>query len=97
MTYAFDHNAAADAEDRVGTAAKNLNTALQDLGGKVKQLASSWEGQEHDAYAGVQSKWDSAANEVTQILTEIQRIVGDNSSDVAHMQKGIGTTLTGGA
>lgn len=95
--YQYDAAKAADAEDRVETAARNLETTLGDLDGKVKELASNWEGDEQEAYAGVQAKWDQAAASVTQILVEIRRIIGENTEDVQTMKTGIGSRLTGGA
>ncbi|MCT1513641.1 WXG100 family type VII secretion target [Dietzia cercidiphylli] len=94
--YQYDAAKAADAEDRVETAARNLETTLGDLDGKVKELASNWEGDEQEAYAGVQAKWDNAAASVTQILVEIRRIIGENTEDVQNMKQGIGQRLTEG-
>ncbi|HIW68107.1 MAG TPA: WXG100 family type VII secretion target [Candidatus Dietzia merdigallinarum] len=93
--YQYDAAKAADAEDRVETAARNIETTMTDLDGKVKQLASQWEGDEQEQYAGVQAKWDSAAASVAQILVDIRRIIGENTEDVQAMQKGIGGRLTG--
>ena len=93
--YQYDAAKAADAEDRVETAARNIETTMTDLDGKVKQLASQWGGDEQEQYAGVRAKWDSAAASVAQILVDNRRIIGENTEDVQAMQKGIGGRLTG--
>lgn len=94
--YSYDHSAASDAEDRVGQAASNLGQSVQELADKVRQLASNWEGDEFGAYQGVQSKVDNGSDAITQILSQIQTALGNNTQSVSGMQSQIQNTLTSG-
>ncbi|NMO00481.1 WXG100 family type VII secretion target [Gordonia sp. TBRC 11910] len=94
--YSYDHTAAQHAEQRVETAATNLQSAVDDLEAHVKKLAAAWSGDEHDAYSGVHSKVSRGFESITQVLTQIRQTLGDNSQQVLSMQKGINNTILHG-
>ncbi|GAA1482465.1 hypothetical protein GCM10009624_29050 [Gordonia sinesedis] len=94
--YAYDPVAAQAAEDRVETAATNLQGAVDELRDQIQRLASSWQGDEHDAFSGVQTKVMNGFESITQVLSQIKQAVGDNTQQVMTMQRKIQNTIQSG-
>jgi 6 kDa early secretory antigenic target len=63
-----------------------LESSLSDLGGFVSAVKSSWDGDEMDTYSGIQSKWDSAAATVQEILSAVSKALEANTSSVKDMR-----------
>lgn len=94
--YSYDQNAGRDAEERVAHAATNVEHSIQELADNVRALASSWEGNEQNDYLSVQSKVDNGHHAISQILTQVKTVLGENTSQVAGMQSTISNQLLGG-
>ncbi|GAB17803.1 hypothetical protein GOEFS_039_00370 [Gordonia effusa NBRC 100432] len=94
--YSYDHGAAQQAEERVETAATNLQSAVDELEEHVTKLASAWSGDEHETYSGIHGKVSRGFDSITQVLTQIRQTLGDNSQQVLSMQKGINNTILHG-
>ena len=62
--------------DVTGTAAR-IATRLDDLRRAVTPLAATWEGRAADEYRGRQRQWDTAAADLTRVLADIGRALGD--------------------
>ncbi len=62
--------------DVVGTAAR-ISGRLDDLRRAVTPLAGTWAGQAADEYRARQQQWDTAAADLTRVLGDIGRALGD--------------------
>lgn len=60
--------------------AKGISTALDGLESKVSSLLGQWSGEAQSNYHEAQRKWDKAAAEMQQILTNI----GQKTSEIAN-------------
>ena len=62
--------------DVVGTATR-IAGRLDDLRRAVVPLAATWDGQAADEYRIRQRQWDTAAADLTRVLADIARALGD--------------------
>ena len=62
--------------DVVGTAAR-ITGRLDDLRRAVVPLAAVWEGQAAQEYQGRQRQWDTAAADLTRVLADVGRALGE--------------------
>ena len=65
--------------DVVSTAAR-ISSRLDALRRAVAPLAATWAGQAADEYAARQRQWDTAAADLTRVLGDIGRALGDAES-----------------
>ncbi|MET9203513.1 WXG100 family type VII secretion target [Gordonia sp. NPDC003585] len=91
--YSYDPGAAQAAEERVGSAASNLQGAVDELRDHIQRLAGAWQGGEHDDFSGVQGTVMNGFDSITQILSQIQEAVGENTENVSAMQNRIRQTI----
>lgn len=91
----YDSAVARDAESGLGSTASALEASLADLTGFVNQVCSNWEGDEQVIYKGIQSQWDSAAEEIRSILTQIKSGLGKNTESVDQMRSQVRSSLNG--
>lgn len=96
MSYSYDHTAAAQAEERVGTAAANLQGAVDELAEHMRALSAQWQGGEHEDYASLHNRVNHGFESITHVLHQIQATVADNSHSVASMQQRIANTIQNG-
>jgi 6 kDa early secretory antigenic target len=61
----------------VAATATRIATRLDDLRRAVTPLAGTWEGQAADEYRARQRQWDTAAADLTRVLADIGRALGD--------------------
>lgn len=94
-TYAYDPAAAQAAEDRLETAATNLQGAVDELQDHIKKLAGSWTGEEHESFSGIQQTVMNGFESITQVLSQIKQTVNDNTQQVSAMQQRIQGTIRG--
>jgi early secretory antigenic target protein ESAT-6 len=59
------------AAGQVRTTWAKLESQFQELQGLVNRLATAWQGDDHTAYQAAQKKWDSAAKDLNQGLSDI--------------------------
>ena len=54
----------------------SMNSQLQDLKSYLAPLVSTWEGQAAENYNAKQRQWDTAANDLNEVLAAIGRALG---------------------
>lgn len=70
----------ADAASDIETSSRNIGSQLEDLKDQLKPMVSSWEGEAADGYQEHQNKWDTAAQDLNDILSAIGRAVEDGNN-----------------
>jgi ESAT-6 family protein len=81
-TMRYDFGAIDGARADISATSGNINGKLGDLKSYLAPLVSEWEGSASEAYQAQQAKWDSAANELNQVLEAIGRAVGAGNDDM---------------
>jgi len=84
--FSYDEAVADSAHGDLQSVMSGLQASLDDLSGFVSRVKSNWEGDEMDLYGGVQSKWDSSADTVRQILASVHQALGSTTSSVKDMR-----------
>ncbi|SDP06015.1 Proteins of 100 residues with WXG [Nakamurella panacisegetis] len=84
--FSYNEATAEASSSSIGSVIAGLESTLSDLGGFVAAVKSAWEGDEQDTYAGVQAKWDSAANTVSDILDAVSKSLSTTTSGVKDMR-----------
>lgn len=64
----------------VATTASRISGRLEDLRRAVTPLAAVWEGHAAEEYRTRQRQWDTAAADLTRVLADIGRALGDAES-----------------
>ena len=64
----------------VATTATRISGRLEDLRRAVAPLAAVWEGQAAEEYGTRQRQWDTAAADLTRVLADIGRALGEAES-----------------
>jgi 6 kDa early secretory antigenic target len=93
--YSYDSAVARDAEGGLSGTIASLQGNLDELGGFVNGVCANWEGDEQAIYRGIQSRWDSAAAQVRDILGQIRITLGQTTESVDTMRARVGQTLQG--
>ncbi|WP_433530401.1 WXG100 family type VII secretion target [Micromonospora sp. CA-263727] len=70
-------NAAADS---CGSAAGNLTSELDGLKSGIAPLLATWDGEAREAYFQRQSEWESAANDLRDLLGRIERALRESAT-----------------
>lgn len=70
----------ADAAADIETSFRNIGAQLEDLKAQIKPMVSTWEGEAAQRYQEHQAKWDTAAQELNEILTTIGRAVDEGNN-----------------
>lgn len=70
----------ADAATDIETSSRNITAQLEDLKSQLKPMVSTWEGEAGQRYQEHQAKWDTAAQELNEILTTIGRAVDEGNN-----------------
>jgi len=70
----------ADAATDIETSSRNIGNQLEDLKNSLKPMVASWEGEASDRYQEHQAKWDTAAQDLNDILSTIGRAVEDGNN-----------------
>jgi WXG100 family type VII secretion target len=68
--------ALATARDDVAATAVRIAGRLDDLRRAVTPLAATWEGRAAEEYRARQRQWDTAAADLTRVLTDVGRALG---------------------
>lgn len=77
VDFAAMQQAAAD----IQSAINKLNGDLDQLESDAKPLVETWSGEAQAAYFQRQTAWTSAANELSQMLRDIQKAMVDSTAD----------------
>ena len=64
----------------VASTATRIATRLDDLRRSVTPLAATWQGHAADEYRNRQRQWDTAAADLTRVLGDIGRALGEAES-----------------
>lgn len=64
------------ARDDVAGTARRMNTRLEDLKRMLAPLVATWDGQAAEEYRRTQRQWDTAAADLTAVLTQIGVALG---------------------
>jgi len=91
--YSYDEAVADSAHGDLAGVISGLQAHLEDLSGFVSRVKSNWEGDEQDVYTGIQTKWDSAADTVRQILNSVHQALGSNTGSVKDMRGQVRSAL----
>ncbi|ASW57113.1 WXG100 family type VII secretion target [Plantactinospora sp. KBS50] len=67
------------AADQCSAAAKNLTGELDDLKRGLQPMLASWDGDAQAAYHMRQSEWETAANDLRDLLGKIERSLRDSA------------------
>ncbi|MFV2088612.1 WXG100 family type VII secretion target [Micromonospora sp. LOL_021] len=73
MDIRYDFAALNNAADNCGTAAKNMIQELDGLKTGIQPLVATWEGDAQTAYLTRQAEWESAANDLKDLLNRIEK------------------------
>jgi WXG100 family type VII secretion target len=93
--YSYDSAVARDAEGGLSGTIASLQGSLDELGGFVNGVCSNWEGDEQAIYRGIQTRWDSAAAQVRDILDQIRATLGQTTESVDTMRARVSQSLQG--
>ncbi len=55
----------------IGAQASTLQSTLENLQSRIKPVIAQWDGATSGAYAASQQKWDTAAEDLQQVLAQI--------------------------
>jgi WXG100 family type VII secretion target len=92
--FSYNEATAESASGSLGSVIAGLESSLSDLGGFVASVRSSWDGDEQDTYSGVQTRWDSAAATVQEILSAVSKSLSATTSGVRDMRGQVRSALT---
>lgn len=73
MDIRYDFAALNGAADNCGAAAKNMMSELDGLKTGIQPLVATWEGSAQTAYLARQTEWESAATDLNDLLTRIEK------------------------
>ena len=95
MIVSYDSAAAADAEAGLRATAAQLRQALDALSSSVAAVCGGWEGDEKVLYQDIQRRWDTAAQEIHEMLTRIGNALDANTQAVQQMRRQVQSVLGG--
>ncbi len=77
-----DSAAVSQVEGDIAKAQQFLNQQLEDLQAEVNRLAASWTGEAAEAYQQRQQQWNSATQDMNQILMQIKSALSTANADL---------------
>ncbi|MFY1635097.1 WXG100 family type VII secretion target [Solwaraspora sp. WMMB335] len=80
MDIRYNFAALNGAADNCGTAAKNMMAELDGLKTGIQPLVATWEGDAQSAYLTRQAEWESAANDLKDLLTRIETALRESAA-----------------
>jgi len=66
----------ANAQQSVASTSQQMNAQLEDLKRQLAPLVATWSGQAAEDYQAKQRQWDTSANDLNQVLTQIGVALG---------------------
>lgn len=82
-----NHGSLDQASQDLTTAAKDIEARLDRLEGELKPLQSDWSGQAKEAYRRAKAEWDSAINEMVQLLAKTGQTVSSSNQEYLQADK----------
>lgn len=83
VDFAAMQQAAADIQSGIN----KLTSDLDQLNSDAQPLVSTWSGEAQAAYFQRQTTWTNAANDLTQILRDIQRALVESTQDYSATER----------
>ena len=84
--FSYNEATAESSHGDLGSVISGMEASLADLGGYVSSVKGAWDGDEMEAYAGIQAQWDTAAATVQEILTSVRGALGSTTTSVKDMR-----------
>jgi WXG100 family type VII secretion target len=75
------------AAGHIDTAINSLHTNLSDLQNEAKPLIATWDGIAQAAYQQRQQQWNSAAQDITNLLQSIKKALEESTADYIQTEK----------
>src|SRR5262245_10899511 len=75
------------AADDIGTSVRTMNSQLDGLKSSIAPMVSAWGGQAQAAYLARQQEWEKAAQDITNLLTQVQGAVTKSADIMAAREK----------
>lgn len=91
----YDESVAETSHTEVQGVITGLESSINELGGFVSAVKSSWDGDEMDQYTQIQSTWDSSSQVVKEILSAVHTALGSNTDSVKSMRGKVKGALSG--
>jgi WXG100 family type VII secretion target len=91
VKFAALHKASQD----IGTAISTMHSQLDGLNSSVAPMVAGWDGSAQAAYVTRQKQWESAAQDITSLLTQIQGAV-TKSAEIMQQREQANTAKFGG-
>jgi early secretory antigenic target protein ESAT-6 len=76
-----DFGAMHQAAEDINSAISNMRSQLDELDTAAKPLVTTWSGEAQTAYQQRHQTWTNAANDLEQILRQIQKAMVDSTDD----------------
>lgn len=83
----YNYAKIADSAAQIGATAHRIKAQLDDLEVYVKRLVSTWSGQAATDYQQAQNNWNTAADDINNILHKLAGAVGDGNTHMEHVDK----------
>jgi ESAT-6 family protein len=80
-------NSLGNAATSIDKALTTMQSQLDDLESEGKKLTASWDGEAKEAYEQRQARWQAAAKDLHQILTNIKSAVLHSTEDYQRTEK----------
>lgn len=80
MEIRYNFGALNAAADSCGGAVKNLTGELEGLKTGIAPLLATWDGEAREAYFRRQSDWESAANDLRDLLGRIEKALRESAA-----------------
>lgn len=80
MEIRYDFGALNAAADSCGSSLKTMNGELDGLKSSIAPLLATWDGDAREAYFRRQSEWESAANDLRDLLGRIERALRESAA-----------------
>lgn len=87
MEIRYNFPALQKAADDCNRAVKNMQGELEGLKTQIQPMLSTWEGDARDAYFRRQSEWESAANDLRELLGRIERALRESAIKMQQREK----------
>ena len=79
--------AIAEASQNVNNTSNMLNQKLDDLQRQLQPLVANWEGQAAENYQAKQRQWNSAQQQLTQVLAAIGKVLEQAHDSYSSVEK----------
>ncbi|MDO4632068.1 MAG: WXG100 family type VII secretion target [Corynebacterium sp.] len=93
--FAYNNSDADASSDEIKAVVGGLESTLSEMDGDVQKLSSAWEGREQEQYQRIYHRWSSAAENMRNILEQIQCSLDENTASVCEMRSHASRAISG--